>query len=348
MPAALLLTASAVASSSDVEALTKANGGEAPAVATRSTALSPSDFSAAASVASSSSFSLVRSLAASGHASAEGAGVLRVAAAALAPGGTLELAEEVRERERENGRNGSIGKKKKNATTSPRQHTTSSLETLSLSFSHLTFAAPSRINAETPNNNNEQKQLTEPLRKALLLAGFIETTAAAGAKEAGEGGGLKMTTARKPDWAPSAAVALPAAAAKEDAAAVSAWDAAAAAADGEGEEETIDEDALLAADGDLKPKIVLDAEGKAGACPPTKSACKDCSCGRAEREAANGGKAEPAPKLTREMIENPQSNCGSCGLGDAFRCGGCPYRGLPAFQPGKKIELPADFLVADT
>ena len=113
MPAALLLTASAVASSSDVEALTKANGGEAPAVATRSTALSPSDFSAAASVASSSSFSLVRSLAASGHASAEGAGVLRVAAAALAPGGTLELAEEVRERERENGRNGSIGKKKK-------------------------------------------------------------------------------------------------------------------------------------------------------------------------------------------------------------------------------------------
>ena len=159
---------------------------------------------------------------------------------------------------------------------------------------------------------------------------------------------MKMTTARKPDWAPSAAVALPAAAAKEDAAAVSAWDAAAAAADGEGEEETIDEDALLAADGDLKPKIVLDAEGKAGACPPTKSACKDCSCGRAEREAANGGKAEPAPKLTREMIENPQSNCGSCGLGDAFRCGGCPYRGLPAFQPGKKIELPADFLVADT
>jgi len=28
-----------------------------------------------------------------------------------------------------------------------------------------------------------------------------------------------------------------------------------------------------------------------------------------------------------------------CGLGDAFRCAGCPYRGLPAFEMGKKIEL---------
>jgi len=193
---------------------------------------------------------------------------------------------------------------------------------------------------------NKTNQLTEPLKKALLLAGFVE---AAAAKEGGEG---VATTARKPDWGPSAAVALPTAAKKAPDVEVSAWDAAAAAADGDGEEEeaTIDEDALLAGDGVEPSKIVLDSEGKAAAvaCPPTKSACKDCSCGRAEREAANGGKAEEAPKLTKEMLDNPQSNCGSCGLGDAFRCGGCPYRGLPAFQPGKKIELPADFLVADT
>lgn len=36
-----------------------------------------------------------------------------------------------------------------------------------------------------------------------------------------------------------------------------------------------------------------------------------------------------------------------CGLGDAFRCGGCPYRGLPSFEMGKKIELPSDFLAMD-
>ncbi len=41
-----------------------------------------------------------------------------------------------------------------------------------------------------------------------------------------------------------------------------------------------------------------------------KKACKNCSCGRAEQEAAQeaGGKAVT---LTTEMLENPQSACGS-------------------------------------
>jgi hypothetical protein len=104
-------------------------------------------------------------------------------------------------------------------------------------------------------------------------------------------------------------------------------------------------------------------------CGVAKKACKNCSCGRAEIEA----KQEEAG-LTAAQISNPKSACGSvsnsvevnffsgyyalktmfmihffepsidgfysslqCGLGDAFRCAGCPYRGMPTFKLGEKV-----------
>jgi hypothetical protein len=86
------------------------------------------------------------------------------------------------------------------------------------------------------------------------------------------------------------------------------------------DDDTMDEDSLLKPEDLVKPK-------KTEKCDTKKKACKDCSCGLKE---------EQEVKIQTTPVK---SNCGSCGLGDAFRCGGCPYLGLPPFKPGEKIEI---------
>ncbi|XBW36663.1 hypothetical protein QEN19_002237 [Hanseniaspora menglaensis] len=86
-----------------------------------------------------------------------------------------------------------------------------------------------------------------------------------------------------------------------------------------------------------------------------KKACADCTCGLKELEEQE---LEERKKANRERIKNilllskddltevdftikgkQVGGCGSCALGDAFRCDGCPYLGLPAFKPGEAINL---------
>lgn len=101
--------------------------------------------------------------------------------------------------------------------------------------------------------------------------------------------------------------------------------------------ELIDDDDLLGEEDLIKPSAdSLKRDCGTGPNKP-KKACKDCSCGLAEElEAGN----TPKPKTV-------ESSCGSCYLGDAFRCGSCPYLGLPAFKPGEKISLTGMQLTAD-
>jgi len=90
--------------------------------------------------------------------------------------------------------------------------------------------------------------------------------------------------------------------------------------------ELIDENMLVDEQDLLKPDPAsLRVCGTTG----KRKACKDCSCGL--REELAEGKEVKTKSVT--------SSCGSCYLGDAFRCASCPYLGMPAFKPGEKIQL---------
>ncbi|CAM0907539.1 unnamed protein product [Alopecurus aequalis] len=108
------------------------------------------------------------------------------------------------------------------------------------------------------------------------------------------------------------------------------------------DDELIDEDSLLTEDDLKKPQLPVVGDCEVGAVKKARKACKNCSCGRAEAE----HKVEKLG-LTAEQIDNPVSACGSCGLGDAFRCSTCPYRGLAPFKLGEKVTLSDNFLSAD-
>jgi len=102
------------------------------------------------------------------------------------------------------------------------------------------------------------------------------------------------------------------------------------------DDELIDEDELLDEEDLKKPDPdslkVCGTTGK-------RKACKDCSCGLADELA--GENTKPVD------TSNAKSSCGSCYLGDAFRCASCPYLGTPAFKPGEKVQLSEAMLTSD-
>ncbi|KAG9025817.1 electron carrier [Tulasnella sp. UAMH 9824] len=123
---------------------------------------------------------------------------------------------------------------------------------------------------------------------------------------------------------------------------------------------SIDPTALLTPD-DLKRPTPC--EPPVADAPRRKKACKNCTCGLAEIEKAEeeeiekrrvvvmldgseSGETKEVQLSEKErlakaakMASKATSSCGSCYLGDAFRCASCPYLGLPAFEPGQKVEI---------
>ncbi|EPS25398.1 Fe-S cluster assembly protein dre2 [Penicillium oxalicum] len=118
------------------------------------------------------------------------------------------------------------------------------------------------------------------------------------------------------------------------------------------DDELINEDSLLDEEDFTRP-IVPPPE-----CQPKtgrrRRACKDCTCGLADRlEAEDRERRKNADKQLNVLklqsddlaeldftVQGKQTgSCGSCALGDAFRCAGCPYLGLPAFKPGQEVQI---------
>jgi len=116
------------------------------------------------------------------------------------------------------------------------------------------------------------------------------------------------------------------------------------------DDELIDEDELMEDEDFQRPiKIPTECQPKA----KRRRACKDCTCGLAEKlEAEDRATRENADKALNTLklqaddlaevdftVQGKVGSCGNCSLGDAFRCDGCPYIGLPAFKPGEEVRL---------
>jgi len=173
------------------------------------------------------------------------------------------------------------------------------------------------IHRTSQSATGETDKTISALERELLLAGFLEAEVL----------GLKsMVKAKKPLWKIGSSFTIKKVTKSSPKVQIN------------DDLDLIDEDSLLSEEDLKKPQLPRVDDCEVGS---TRKACKNCTCGRAEEEQ----KVEIG--LTTEQISNPKSACGSCGLGDAFRCSTCPYKGLPPFKLGEKVSLSGNFLAAD-
>ncbi|KAJ3331110.1 Anamorsin [Blyttiomyces sp. JEL0837] len=120
--------------------------------------------------------------------------------------------------------------------------------------------------------------------------------------------------------------------------------------DDDDDQDLEDDEALLDEEDKIAPAIAVPPECATPAAGGKKKACKDCSCGLAQELAKEELMASMDVSSEIVVVKAKKavaSSCGSCYLGDAFRCSTCPYMGMPAFKPGEKIVLSGNLLQDD-
>lgn len=118
------------------------------------------------------------------------------------------------------------------------------------------------------------------------------------------------------------------------------------------DDDIIDENNLVQ-DENIGPAILIPKKCDPGPGKRRKKACKDCTCGlkELEEQGVDAARANQQTVVSLNPDETAEvdftvpgkttGSCGSCALGDAFRCDGCPYLGLPPFKPGEVVRIDA-------
>lgn len=171
----------------------------------------------------------------------------------------------------------------------------------------------------------------ESIIRSLTLAGFVRCSG-------GDAGSDNTVLAYKPQYEVGSSVALKLGSSGQN---VPGTDTRVWTLGSTVDDDLMGDDELLSSEDLIKPDPQsLRVCGTTG----RRKACKDCSCGLAEELAAESSGAN----TTSTSNNAAKSSCGSCYLGDAFRCASCPYLGMPAFKPGEKVQLSTSQLTADS
>lgn len=180
----------------------------------------------------------------------------------------------------------------------------------------------------------ETREKGQALTADLKISGFVDIMAA---RETDGDNADRFIVCQKPDWEVGSAAKVtinvkPIPTSNT----TSSWK---MSIDDLADSDLIDEGDLLNDGVDVKTPSACNDSADNDNASGKKRACKNCSCGLAEEEAAEEIK-ETTKSDGNNGAAKQKSACGNCYKGDAFRCDSCPMKGKPAYEPNEsKVVL---------